>query len=71
MYDVTSAAMYAPDVLEPAVECLAELAAGGPALEFAIGTGRVALPLARRGIDVHGIELSPDMVDRAPPEARG
>ncbi len=63
-YDVTSAAMFEPDVLEPAVERLAELAGAGPALEFAIGTGRVALPLAQRGIDVHGIELSAHMVEQ-------
>jgi 16S rRNA A1518/A1519 N6-dimethyltransferase RsmA/KsgA/DIM1 with predicted DNA glycosylase/AP lyase activity len=40
---------------------LAGLARGGPALEFAVGTGRVALPLAARGIAVHGLELSPHM----------
>lgn len=55
--------IFHPDVLEQAVEFLAELAATGPALEFAIGTGRVALPLARRGIHVSGIELSGAMVD--------
>ncbi len=43
---------------------LAELAQGGPALEFAIGTGRIALPLAARGITVDGIELSTAMVER-------
>jgi SAM-dependent methyltransferase len=48
---------------EPAVEFLAGLAAGGPALELAIGSGRVALPLAGRGIRVEGIEASPEMVD--------
>jgi hypothetical protein len=46
------------------VEFLAELAKGGPALEFAIGTGRIALPLAARGVRVDGIEQSPDMVAR-------
>lgn len=46
------------------VALLAELAGSGPALEFAIGTGRIALPLAARGIRVDGIELSPDMVGR-------
>jgi SAM-dependent methyltransferase len=55
--------IFHPDVLDQAVEFLAELAANGPALEFGIGTGRVALPLARRGIHVSGIELSPAMVD--------
>ncbi len=71
VYDVTSAAMFAPDVLDPAVESLFELARGGPALEFAIGTGRVALPLAARGITMAGIELSPHMVEqlRAKPGA--
>lgn len=60
-YDETSAAMFEPAVLDPVVELLAELAAGGPALEFAIGTGRVALPLRARGVAVEGIELSPAM----------
>jgi SAM-dependent methyltransferase len=46
----------------PAVEFLAGLAAGGPVLELAIGTGRVALPLAARGVAVEGIEASPEMV---------
>jgi SAM-dependent methyltransferase len=61
-YDQTSDAMFAPEVVEPAVDFLAELAAGGAALELGIGTGRIALPLARRGVRVHGIDLSPDMV---------
>lgn len=60
-YDSTSAAMFDPSVLDPCVDFLAELAKGGPALEFAIGTGRVALPLSNRGVRVSGIELSPDM----------
>ena len=63
-YDDISAEMFAPHVLDPAVEFLARLAGSGPALEFAIGTGRVAIPLAARGIPVTGIELSPPMVDR-------
>ena len=61
-YDRTVAHMSAPEVLDPAVDCLASLAGGGRVLEFAIGTGRVALPLARRGLDVTGIELSADML---------
>lgn len=61
-YDRTSAAMYAPEVLGPAVEVLAALAGDGPVLELAIGTGRVALPLRARGLDVHGIELSAPML---------
>ena len=60
-YDETSAEMFDPAVLDPAVELLAELAEDGPALEFGIGTGRVALPLAQRGVRVSGIDLSPDM----------
>ena len=63
-YDKSSAFMFAPDVLEPAVGFLAELAGDGPALEFAIGTGRVAVPLAERGVPVSGIELSQPMVDK-------
>ena len=63
-YDETSAFMFAPEVLDPAVDALAELAAGGPALELAIGTGRVAIPLTDRGVAVGGIELSQPMVDR-------
>ena len=61
-YDEMAAEMFAPEVLDPAVEFLAGLAEGGRALELGIGTGRIALPLARRGVEVHGIELSPDMV---------
>ena len=63
-YDETSANMFEPAVLDPAVDFLAELAGGGPALEFAIGTGRVAIPLAERGVPVTGIELSQPMVDQ-------
>jgi SAM-dependent methyltransferase len=62
VYDSTYAAMFEPAVLEPTVDLLAELAVGGAALEFAIGTGRIALPLSARGIPVRGIELSPHMV---------
>jgi SAM-dependent methyltransferase len=46
------------------VELLADLAGAGPALELAIGTGRIALPLAARGVEVHGIDLSTAMVER-------
>jgi len=56
--------MFAPEVLAPTVERLVELAAGGPALELAIGTGRVAVPLAARGVPVTGIELSRPMVEQ-------
>ena len=61
-YDESSAFMFAPEVLDPAVDLLAELAGDGPALEFAIGTGRVAIPLTGRGVPVTGIELSAPMV---------
>ena len=61
-YDERAAAMFEPAVVEPAVDFLAELTNGGAALEFAIGTGRIALPLAARGIAVHGIDLSDAMV---------
>jgi SAM-dependent methyltransferase len=49
-------------LLDPMIDVLTELAGDGAALEFAVGTGRVALPLSARGTTVHGIELSPDMV---------
>src|SRR5262245_63558289 len=62
-YDTPGTGMFAPEVLGPTVDRLAELAGGGPALEFAIGTGRVGVPLAERGVPVTGIELSRPMVD--------
>jgi SAM-dependent methyltransferase len=54
--------MFAPEVLGPTVDRLAGLAGDGRALEFAIGTGRVAVPLAQRGVPVTGIELSRPMI---------
>jgi SAM-dependent methyltransferase len=63
-YDTVEAEMFAPAVLDPAVDFLARLAGPGPALEFAVGTGRVAIPLAARGVPVTGIELSQPMADR-------
>ncbi len=62
-YDETSAHMYRSEVLDPAVEFLAELAGDGAALEFGVGTGRVALPLAARGVPVHGIDISGPMIE--------
>ena len=53
-----------PEVVEPAVNFLADLAGRGPVLELGIGTGRLALPLSRRGIRVCGIELSAAMVEQ-------
>jgi SAM-dependent methyltransferase len=61
-YDESSADKFSPAVLEPTVEFLAQLAGSGAALEFAIGTGRVGVPLAARGVPVTGIELSEPMV---------
>jgi SAM-dependent methyltransferase len=63
-YDEDTARMSEPAVLDPQLNVLTELAAGGPVLEFAIGTGRVGLPLAARGLRVAGIELSEAMVAR-------
>jgi SAM-dependent methyltransferase len=63
-YDTPGTGMFAPEVLAPTVDRLAELAGDGPALEFAIGTGRVAVPLTQRGVPVAGIELSQPMVDQ-------
>jgi SAM-dependent methyltransferase len=55
---------FAPEVLDPVVDFLVERARGGAALELGIGTGRVAVPLAQRGVRVHGIDLSEAMVER-------
>ncbi len=63
-YDTPGSGMFAPEVLAPTVDRLAELAGDGRVLEFAIGTGRVAVPLAERGVPVTGIELSGPMIDR-------
>ncbi|XTZ16061.1 class I SAM-dependent methyltransferase [Micromonospora echinospora] len=63
-YDTPGTGMFAPEVLGPTVDRLAELADGGRALEFAVGTGRVAIPLAERGVSVTGIELSRPMLDQ-------
>lgn len=63
-YDASVARRFHEDDLGPTVDFLADLAAGRPALELGIGTGRVALPLSRRGVRVVGIDLSPAMVDK-------
>ena len=63
-YDETPTEMFDPGVVEPTVDFLAGLAGDGRALELGIGTGRIALPLAGRGVEVHGIELSLAMVER-------
>ena len=65
--------LFEPAAIDPVVSFLADLARSGTALELGIGTGRLALPLSRRGIRVHGIELSSAMAARlrAQPEAGG
>ncbi len=70
-YDQYSPEMFDPELLDATTSLLAELASGGSALELAIGTGRVAIPLAARGVPVHGVELSQAMVEqlRAKPGA--
>jgi SAM-dependent methyltransferase len=61
-YDESAAEMFDPAVVDPVVDLLVELAGSGRALELGIGTGRIALPLAQRGVPVHGIEMSKAMV---------
>jgi SAM-dependent methyltransferase len=70
-YDEDSAGHFDPDLLASTADFLAQQAGGGRALELAIGTGRVAVPLVERGVGVAGIELSPYMLERlrAKPEA--
>jgi len=63
-YDDPADEMFAPALLDATSGFLAGLAARGRALELAVGTGRVALPLAARGVEVSGIDLSPDMLAR-------
>jgi SAM-dependent methyltransferase len=63
-YDEGYSNMFEPTVVDPVVEVLTGLAAGGRALELGIGTGRIALPLARSDVAVHGIDLSRAMVAR-------
>jgi SAM-dependent methyltransferase len=63
-YDTPGVGMFSPGTLDPTVTTLTELAAGGRAVEFAIGTGRVAIALLEAGVQVAGIELSRAMVAR-------
>src|ERR671930_1753567 len=63
-YDERYADLAGPAVVDPIVDFLADLARGGAALEFGVGTGRIALPLSRRGVRVHGIDLSEAMLAR-------
>ncbi len=63
-YDTPGTGMFSPEILGPTVERLRALADGGRALEMAIGTGRVAVPLAEAGVSVAGIELCQPMIDQ-------
>jgi SAM-dependent methyltransferase len=63
-YDESENPMFDPALVASTVDFLAELASGGRALELGIGTGRIALPLAARGVGIHGIDLSRAMVAR-------
>jgi SAM-dependent methyltransferase len=63
-YETLWPELFEPALVESTVRFLAALAGSGPALEFGVGTGRIAVPLSRRGVPVHGIELSPAMVAR-------
>src|SRR3989440_11257792 len=56
--------MFDPAVVDPVVDFLVDLAGDGRALELGIGTGRIAVPLAQRGVPVHGIDMSRAMVAR-------
>jgi SAM-dependent methyltransferase len=63
-YDESAAEMFDPAAVDPAIDFLAGIAGSGRALELGIGTGRIAIPLAQRGVPVHGIDLSKAMVAR-------
>ena len=63
-YDHSAAELFDPAVVDPAVDFLVGFAGKGRALELGIGTGRIAIPLAQRGVPVHGIDLSQSMAAR-------
>jgi SAM-dependent methyltransferase len=63
-YDEDSLHMSRPEVLGPAVDFLAQLSGDGTALEFGVGTGRIALPLSDTGVRVHGIDISEPMIEQ-------
>ena len=63
-YDAATSGMHDQSVIDTVVDVLAGLAGDGRALEFGVGTGRIAVALARRGVDVHGIDMSRAMVAR-------
>ena len=62
VYDEGHADRFTTEAVEPAVDVLADLAGTGPVVEFAVGTGRIALPLSARGLKVHGIDFSEPML---------
>jgi SAM-dependent methyltransferase len=70
-YDASAGHEFEPAVIAATADVLADLAGDGAALELGIGTGRIALPLAARGVPVHGIDLSPDMVAQLRAKAGG
>ncbi len=70
-YDASAGHEFEPAVIASTVDMLADLAGDGAALELGIGTGRIALPLAARGVPVHGIDLSPEMVEQLRAKAGG
>lgn len=70
-YDESSDTMFKADIVDPSVDFLVDLARGGRALEFGVGTGRIAVPLSTRGVEVHGIDLSRAMTDRLVAKPRG
>ena len=63
-YEIYWPELFEPAAIDPVVDFLAQLAGTGAVLELGVGTGRIALPLSRRGVRVHGIELSPAMIAR-------
>ena len=63
-YDDVHDSHFQPDAIAAAVAVLADLAGSGPAVEFAVGTGRLAVPLAETGLQVYGIDLSEPMLDQ-------
>jgi SAM-dependent methyltransferase len=72
-YEARWPELFEPAAIDPVVAYLAGLAGDGAALELGTGTGRIAIPLSRRGVPVHGIDLSPEMLAelRAQPGSQG
>lgn len=70
-YDAATSGMHDQSVIDCVADVLADLAGDGRALEFGIGTGRIAIPLAQRGVEVHGIDMSKAMVARLREKAGG